>query len=270
MVVLVATRLVQRVSVGSVRQGRAFTADRRLQDLERRHVNPLPLLATDTVARFFWVDAGLMENLRSIQVTDPGNRLLIQEGNLDGSATSLQSITHFAWLQCQGVGPHTMWTKLFVKFFRREQPHVAQSASIPIPNVADVARKIEPKSQMFRAGRVGQQDKPSHARLEYNPIATVQEENDPFSHATNFFDRSIDRPAAKQIDSRMNFERFQSARQPNGVLDPSSRNAQDTPTHCFDFWQFWHVALCFAWLNVTHDLVYGVSVCHWLCQCSAS
>jgi hypothetical protein len=26
----------------------------------------------------------------------------------------------------------------------------------------------------------------------------------------------------------------------------------------------------FARISVTHDLVYGFSVCHWLCQCSVS
>ena len=87
MLVLIATCLVQCIAIRAVGQRRAFVLDRVVQHIQGRLMNAAPLSYRELIATHHRMDVGDIQYLGGILVSDPGNRLLIEQRHLHCTAT---------------------------------------------------------------------------------------------------------------------------------------------------------------------------------------
>jgi hypothetical protein len=93
MVVLIAARFVQRVAIGAVGKGRTFVANRHFENLDDRGVDSLPLVAAEPIAAAGRMNSGTVQDFGRVEISNPGDRSLVEQRDLDGATASAKSIS---------------------------------------------------------------------------------------------------------------------------------------------------------------------------------
>src|SRR5437763_770170 len=124
------------------------------------------------------MNARQVQYFGSIEIADAGNRPLIEQGHFDGPTTRGELRLEVTGRKRQCIGAKLAATELSRELSFTEQPHRAQPAAVPIPNMRNWSfRKVEPKAQVILRRRIGHEHQPRHPGLEDQTVAAVNLQN---------------------------------------------------------------------------------------------
>lgn len=91
--------------ISIVPQCRAPGVDRLGQNLANARRHAVERLGCEVARRHAWVEFGSEEDLIGVDVSDPCDRLLIEQGGLQGATPAAKGIVQLATRDGQGIGP---------------------------------------------------------------------------------------------------------------------------------------------------------------------
>ena len=108
--ILESARLVLGVAIVAVGEGGALAKNGFVKDLAHFGVYPLPIDRPQSIAGDFGVNARPMEDFGGVDISNSGNRALVEDGHLDGSSADGKALAKIGRrnIQCvrsQLVGP---------------------------------------------------------------------------------------------------------------------------------------------------------------------
>ena len=210
--------------------------NRQFENLHHPRMDGLPLSGREQIAPLGWVDAGQVQNLRGIQVADSRYSTLVQQRHLDSAPAFMQPLPQVIPRHVQRIGSNSPLAELRTELLLAEQPHGAQPAAIPIPDVRNgAAGQIEAKAKMLLRRWIGNQHQSRHPRLEDEPIVAVQPQDDPLSHSAHFVDPPAGNPLLQHRSPRLNQNRPPAAAHAPSAGDAATGDARNSAAHRFDF-----------------------------------
>jgi len=183
-----------------------------------------------------------MQDLGCIEISDSGDRVLIEQTHLDRYLPMREPLLEQRAIDRQRVGTESFPCQPLPDIFVGEQTHGSQSALIPEQQVATGGSRLEvgDQAKMGLVGRVGQRQQAGHSGFEHEPVAAFELQRDTFPEP---FDGRY--PLSEQSPSqdrrcRLNRDRSEPAAGLGQVGQAGSEQRQQAAAHRFDFRQFGH------------------------------
>jgi hypothetical protein len=187
------------------------------------------------------MQAGLVQDLGSIEIADARKGLLIEQGHFDGPLRPAEASDKQFRRNGKGVRANAVRTEIPLDLRHAQEANAAQAPAVPKPQIADRAlRQADADSQVLNCRRIGDKYQARHPRLEDDRVARRQLHENPFARAIDRFDALTKGTTAEHVDSRLESDRFARASQPLDAHNDSAADREGAAAHRFNFGELGH------------------------------